>query len=321
MKYWTLPFLMISLAQVACSGGSTGADDNPLLNDPSAAGTEVPGNAGVPLEVSSLMNNGGIGPEPNFWNCSLSQDDTSVALESTYQFFTDLSGVSVIGTGSNTFSWDISGADDGYIDLVNDTGDIPVERWFVSMRSPTTFSAAIAYRQSLDELANTSATTTNANIICVLSIEEGAVNADDEGLLNPLSDGTSDGTGGDLTSVAQSLINDDSEFGLERQLWQCIAIDDSLDLLLGFYPNGIGGTYSTRSGQLEGSQATYTVSEIDGVGTVTMNAVLNNQTDTLTFSSLVFEQTSRFDARLQSSVSNIDVLVTCNILQITELPL
>ncbi|MFK8078817.1 MAG: hypothetical protein AB8B97_00910 [Granulosicoccus sp.] len=317
MKYWTLPFLMASVAQVACSGGGTGADDTSVLNDP----TTFSDGADLAFDTSNLMNDGGIGPTPNYWSCRLRQNNSTVALETSYQFFTDLSGVSYLGAGSVYFSWDVTGAESGYIDIVNDSGNIPVERWFVSMRSPTRFSAAMVYAESQNDLEGLSAAQSSGDINCVLYADDGVLNPDDEGILEQLSDGNSGGSDGDITSIAQSLLNTDSEFGLESQLWQCTAIDGSLDLLLGFYRDGIGGVYNTRTGELQGSQTTYTVSEIDGVGNVSIDAVLNNEADQLTLSSLVFDPSGFFDARLQTAVNNEDVLITCNTLNTAELAL
>jgi len=316
MKYWTLPILLVSLAQAACSGGGTGADDSPLINDPTglSGGDQA-------FAASSLMNNGGIGPTPNFWQCRLRQRNATVALETTYQFFTDLSGVSFFGAGSIYFDWDDTGANSGYIDLATDSENVPRERWFVSMRTPTTFSAAIVYAQTQSALNASSSAESSGNINCVLYTEDAAVNPDDEGLLDQFSDGGGDGSGGDITSVAQMLINRDSEFGLESQLWQCLAVDGTQDLLLGFYRNGIGGVYNTRNGQLEGSQTTYTVSEIDEIGTVTIDAVLDNEADQLMLSDVIFERSGQFDARLRTSMTGTDVLISCNTLATAELAL
>jgi len=315
MKYWTLPILTIALVQAACSGGNPDATDTVLIDDPTSITT------GAPFVADELMNDANIGPEPNYWNCRLRQNDATVSLEANYQFFLDFSGVVFTGPGSEAFTWDATGDGLGFIDIINAGGTIPLERWFVSKRSATNFSAAIAYGQTRVDLNAASPSSKDADILCVLYIvDDGAVNPADESLLSQLDDGSGSGSGD--TSIAGALLNDNSEFGLENQLWQCIAIDGTLDLLLGFYANGIGGIYNTRNGRLEGSQTTYTVSESNGIGNVSIDEGISNQAGQMQLSNIIFERANEFEATLRSSITNNDdVLISCNTLATSELAL
>lgn len=304
MNNKTFPFILVTLAQTACSGG-TSDTSNELFSDQQARGTF--------FSSEGIINSDRIGPQPNYWNCNLRQANATVALKSEYQFFHDNSGVFSIGPNHITFSWDAAAsAGSGYIDITNHTGSVPVERWFVDSGSTTTFSANIDYAQSLEDLALTSRDSDDASLTCVLYASGEAVNPEDESLLGPLNDIPTNGAEGDNATIAQSLVNVDSDFGLENELWECIAEDGSLDRLLGFFPDGIGATYTTRTGRLERSQFTYSVEESGDVGTVTIDAVVDNQAQQLQLTNLIVERSSQFLATYESTDLNKDVLVSCD---------
>lgn len=259
-----------------------------------------------------LINDARKGIEPNYWDCELSQQGVDTTLELTYQFFSDERGAILIGTNSETFSWYAPSDTEGDLVLASDGGGLGFERWFFDITSNTTFSADIGYSSAAHLVTQITQDQINAQLDCILFSDDTAVNTDDlpESLLNdesgtPLSDAT----------TAELIVNDNSSFGLENNLWFCISGDKSLDLLFGFYPLGVSGTYSTQNGLLEGSQSSYTVSG----DAINITAVLNNQTTQLEFTNVEFHRTTQFSAQLALPLINFNGEMSCDIIPLVSL--
>ena len=343
MKYPLLPVLLIALSVSACSGSDndspadeqvagseTGTDtiDDAASTDETTADPSTPdettedsstpdGTTDDPLSLgemvsdAQLINSSQIGPEPNFWDCSLTQNDADTQLNEQYQFFNDNTGVVFVGTNSITYSWNLLQDTSGRLDITNDNGDTPFERWFVDIVSPTTFTANIAFATSEDERDNAIFADTDARLQCVLTVvDDGPVNPNDTLTLqdDQLDNGLAPG---EIAPVAQAIINTNSSFGLENELWSCITDDGQLDLLLGFYANGIGGTYSTRNGFLEREQSSYIVVDNNDATFVIVDAVFNNEADQLELLDVVFERPFQFTTRLRSAGLDVDTTAIC----------
>ena len=343
MKYSLLPVLLIALHLGACSsddddspsdeqvaGSETGTDTiddasapddttddsttpDETTDDTSTADDTVddPFSLGETVADAQLINGSQIGPEPNFWDCSLTRNDADTQLNEQYQFFNDNTGVVFAGTSSVTYSWNLLPDTSGRLDIDNDSGAIPNERWFVDFVSPTTFTANIAFADSEDERDNATFADTDARLQCVLTVvDDGPVNPNDT--LTLQDDQIDNGLApGEIAPVAQAIINTGSSFGLENELWSCITDDGQLDLLLGFYANGIGGTYTTQNGTLEREQSSYVVVDNEDTAFVVVDAVFNNEADQLELLDVVFERPFQFTTRLRSTALEVDTTAIC----------